>query len=624
MKKIFLFFLIFCPSVLFAQHPDISSMMSEYKGAESCIVCHPSGSKYDIEAIAKQVTKSAHFQFQVDVGNDQVFDHSNETPITGKFGKYNRYCGLPGSIPAINWIGLMQNPAAPFNNQNAAYPNGAPGGCSRCHVGNGTKTIKQLEDEDAWKTVDCMLCHAQEYTLNGKVLNNYGARLPVVDTSSATGFHMPYLSGDDLKATSVSISSQPTNYNCQNCHAWAGGGYTNKRGHDFDGMRGSADITDIHATQGNLKCTDCHITKEHKIGMGRIKPACYLNDLKDDPDNAKINCEYCHSTDGQAFFSDLTIPVPAHNGIPSKHFESVSCASCHITNNQGLQQKWFNQIVREIDGNGKFKRWKPKGMKISGQATLKYQWFNGTVYNNVSPRGSKGDGKIHPFKILNAEIPVDDATGIALPIKLGIFFNADSLISNLTGMGVPAGSEESLIQLAIKKGATLAIAADPSTYGSLPNDNGTYNGTYTYHTDIMNFSVDHGVTAKEDALSCVDCHAESGGRINWTELGYSANPYVMTGIEETSDIPTEYQLHQNYPNPFNPTTNIAFALPKRTNVKIKVYDTLGKLVDTIVDVELAPGHFEITYNASKLASGVYFYKLETDDYSASKKFVLVK
>jgi len=91
-----------------------------------------------------------------------------------------------------------------------------------------------------------------------------------------------------------------------------------------------------------------------------------------------------------------------------------------------------------------------------------------------------------------------------------------------------------------------------------------------------------------------------------------------------NSVPKQYLLHQNYPNPFNPVTNIKFDIPQRSNVKISVYDILGKEISVLVNEELNTGTFEVNWDASNFPSGVYFYKIETEDYSESKKMVLVK
>ena len=96
-----------------------------------------------------------------------------------------------------------------------------------------------------------------------------------------------------------------------------------------------------------------------------------------------------------------------------------------------------------------------------------------------------------------------------------------------------------------------------------------------------------------------------------------------------SSVPEKFSLYQNYPNPFNPTTKIRFDIPetvkrKTLNVKLIVYDVLGKEITTLVNEELNTGSYIIDWNASDYPSGVYFYKLETEGYTNVKRMILVK
>jgi hypothetical protein len=91
-----------------------------------------------------------------------------------------------------------------------------------------------------------------------------------------------------------------------------------------------------------------------------------------------------------------------------------------------------------------------------------------------------------------------------------------------------------------------------------------------------------------------------------------------------NEIPSEYSLSQNYPNPFNPTTHVKFALPKDGNVSLKVYDMLGNEVAVYVNGFLKAGTYNADIDGSNWASGVYFYRLTTPEYTAAKKMMLVK
>ncbi len=100
---------------------------------------------------------------------------------------------------------------------------------------------------------------------------------------------------------------------------------------------------------------------------------------------------------------------------------------------------------------------------------------------------------------------------------------------------------------------------------------------------------------------------------------------VGTGIEETGEgIPTEYKLSQNYPNPFNPTTVINFSIPEAGDVTLKIYDMLGREVATLVNESKQAGSYRVTFDASKLSSGVYMYTLKSGNFVASKKMMLMK
>ena len=97
------------------------------------------------------------------------------------------------------------------------------------------------------------------------------------------------------------------------------------------------------------------------------------------------------------------------------------------------------------------------------------------------------------------------------------------------------------------------------------------------------------------------------------------------GIHQTtSEIPSAYRLEQNYPNPFNPSSKINFSLPKSGDVTLVVFDASGKLVETILQGYRLAGSYETEFNASGLASGVYFYTLRAGEFTETKKMVIVK
>jgi probable HAF family extracellular repeat protein len=99
-----------------------------------------------------------------------------------------------------------------------------------------------------------------------------------------------------------------------------------------------------------------------------------------------------------------------------------------------------------------------------------------------------------------------------------------------------------------------------------------------------------------------------------------------TDVDDEGSLlsPDSYNLAQNYPNPFNPVTTIQYSIPKRSNVLLKVYDIIGNEVITLVNEEKGRGVYTITFDASQLASGIYFYKIQAGNFIAVKKMMLLK
>jgi hypothetical protein len=89
-------------------------------------------------------------------------------------------------------------------------------------------------------------------------------------------------------------------------------------------------------------------------------------------------------------------------------------------------------------------------------------------------------------------------------------------------------------------------------------------------------------------------------------------------------LPTAFGLNQNYPNPFNPSTNIEFALPVAADVRISVYNVLGQQVATIVNENMDAGEHTVAWDATNYSSGMYFYRISANDFSETKKMVLLK
>ncbi len=135
----------------------------------------------------------------------------------------------------------------------------------------------------------------------------------------------------------------------------------------------------------------------------------------------------------------------------------------------------------------------------------------------------------------------------------------------------------------------------------------------------------NGTTTNQSEYSYVDKNISAGN------YSYRLKQIDFNGVFEYSDaIEVEvlnldsYVLNQNYPNPFNPSTKIAYVLKEKTNVKLLVMNALGEEVAVLVNQTQEQGYHQLDFNASNLPSGIYFYSLQTDNFSETKKMLLMK
>lgn len=163
---------------------------------------------------------------------------------------------------------------------------------------------------------------------------------------------------------------------------------------------------------------------------------------------------------------------------------------------------------------------------------------------------------------------------------------------------------------------------------------GTLEGTYVYDIwDPINPKLaGYAITGSPHQRLYMDSERMLAVNWNWQNVN---NPGALEGLlnltpiatnieKNNNSIPTQFALKQNYPNPFNPTTEIEFDVPEKGRAKLLVYDVTGREVATLLNKELAPGTYKATFDASRLSSGVYFYRLTVGNYSAVKKMMLIR
>lgn len=128
-----------------------------------------------------------------------------------------------------------------------------------------------------------------------------------------------------------------------------------------------------------------------------------------------------------------------------------------------------------------------------------------------------------------------------------------------------------------------------------------------------------------DTIASLSIDCPEIGSLNTINLiGHNYNSLVNVKEEKNIDQPNNFVLNQNYPNPFNPSTDINFTLAKSGNITLKVYDISGSEVATLVDGFMISGKHSVKFNSKDSTSGIYFYKLNTDNFTATRKMLLIK
>ncbi|MDZ7623509.1 MAG: T9SS type A sorting domain-containing protein [Ignavibacteriaceae bacterium] len=135
----------------------------------------------------------------------------------------------------------------------------------------------------------------------------------------------------------------------------------------------------------------------------------------------------------------------------------------------------------------------------------------------------------------------------------------------------------------------------------------------------------HGTTTEAKDYRFVDANL-TAGNYTYRLKQVDFNGTFSYSDEVSADVtsPAQFELSQNYPNPFNPSTTIKFSIPQSSNVSLKIFNTLGQEVSTLINQNMESGVHTINFDASQLNSGIYFYRLEAGSYSEVRKMTLIK
>jgi len=461
----------------------------------------------------------------------------------------------------------------------------------------------------------------------------------------------------DIAGNSRSIAK-----NCSGCHSnglevwqddnneWLMKGAPMENDALYAGMVNVYDIDgDGHLDQINTTCERCHGPGSAHVAS--LSKDDIINPAKDlTPDQANNLCGMCHSrgkskpnntfgfpfhddtlegwevgdmvadiyTDGGGYWGDIEAEGPTNStkhhqqfydlyesSKPTYEFHQVTCFECHDVHNEVKHH--IRQEVEETDSLG---------------APIMIATDNDNNTLCLSCHATHGD-----FEGISVEMVADyenNITGIGAIVSDHSNHDYD-----------PTGTGESRCSKCHNpKVAKSAIAYDihSHTFEPIPPQKTKEfampsSCAASCHRDIengadpvFNTGVDASLTDWTEAsdIALADKLMEYyGPNGSWWQ-------HVVSVEKIDAEIPANFELSQNYPNPFNPTTTINFAIASESNVKIKVFDAVGQQVAVLVNDFVPAGMYQISWDASKLTSGIYFYSMQADNYLQTKKMILLK
>jgi hypothetical protein len=218
-------------------------------------------------------------------------------------------------------------------------------------------------------------------------------------------------------------------------------------------------------------------------------------------------------------------------------------------------------------------------------------------------------------RVLSVNLDATAQNTLTGQYKINYVITEDNIVYAQTGNGSCAGNSNYIHKWIVRNMVNGATGENVNT--------GTWNTNQTY-SKTFNTTLDASwipANCKIQIFVYKDM-----GTLNSSEIAQGIKaPITLTGVNnQNAGVPNEYSLNQNYPNPFNPTTNIKFGIPKGGNVSLKVFDITGRVVDVYYDGYMKAGYYNAEIDGTKLASGVYFYTLRTDNFTETKKMVLIK
>jgi hypothetical protein len=446
------------------------------------------------------------------------------------------------------------------------------------------------------------------------------------------------------------------NIQCESCHGPAGshlGAVTDER---------------IDVTYDPAPCAYCHDSGTHHIFPEQWDSSVHAK-VVDESGPGREACVRCHTGAG---FAQFTKGIPTTDPYFDVTYSAVTCAGCHNPHDASKEYQ-LRKTDATLSGFNSADVTKPLAVQVTGAGTgtlcinchQSRSEANQAVAATISSRFGPHHGPQGDIIMSNNMLELG-TTKLAKSNHLGVTGNA-CVTCHMYGISAPADASGNIVKVgghsfrmstpdgkdnveacAPCHGGTIGTFADVKffLYGTGDHDNdGVTKGLQEEVKGMIAKIMAKMPKTSTGAVTPGSSWTKDQAKAYWNAItaqedrsfGIHNPKYVVTalkgamqlvgisvGIQKQADMPTTYTLYQNYPNPFNPTTNIKFSIPQSGNVKLVVYDVLGKEVATLVNNFLSAGSYNFDFNARGLASGIYLYRIEANNFVKVNKMLLIK
>ncbi len=499
-------------------------------------------------------------------------------------------------------------------------------------------------------SANCISCHTTGYDKNPTAVN---------DGFDDLGFVYPTVLTNGTYNELVALypdAMMRGNIQCESCHGPAS---------SHVGVTSDYRMT---ATFDAAVCAYCHDSGTHHIFPEQFDASLHAQAV-DESGPGRENCVRCHTGAG---FKQYVDGVPVSDPYFDVSYSPITCAGCHDPHSDANVHQ-LRKVSAQLLAPNNTKLNIDEG--IAGTGAICFNCHQSRTEANAAVaaatinfrfgphHGPQGDMLVanNMLELAGVTLASSNHIGATLDacVRCHMFGNAQVVDSN--GKVIQVGGHSFRVLTPDGKsnmeacagchGGTLGASFEEVTF--------TFNGNGDHDNDGLIEGLQDEVKGMIEkiraALPIKSGQTQPVPETSWTPDQRSAywnmitaeedksfgihNPkYIITGLKgamkllgvptgvESYDsvIPNDYTLFQNYPNPFNPSTNIKFSLPKASNVRLTIYDAIGREVRTLLNNELSAGTHTIQWNASNLASGIYLYKIEAGDYVKVNKMLLLK